>query len=111
MNLNGDKKMSHGLQFQVAYTWSKSIDDNSSTIAGDTFGTSLNSLYWFAPKSLRGLSDFNVGQNASVNVLSALASPKSNGLAKTALGGWHEGGIFKINTDVPTTASINGDYA
>src|SRR5882672_6835177 len=35
MNLNVDKRMSHGLQFQVAYTWSKSIDDNSATIAGD----------------------------------------------------------------------------
>jgi hypothetical protein len=109
MNLSVDKRLSHGLQFQVAYTWSKSIDDNSSTIAGDTFGTSLNSLYWFAPKSLRGLSDFNVGQNASVNVLWALPSPKSNGLAKTALGGWQVGSIFKINTGVPTTAIINGD--
>jgi len=50
--------MAHGLQFQVAYTWAKSIDDNSSTIAGDTFGNGLNSLYYFAPKSLRGLSDY-----------------------------------------------------
>jgi len=111
LNLNVEKRLGHGLQFQVAYTWSKSIDDNSSTIAGDTFGTSLNSLYWFAPKSLRGLSDFNVGQNASVNVLWALPSPKSNGLAKTALGGWQVGSIFKINTGVPTTAIINGDPA
>jgi hypothetical protein len=111
MNLSIDKRLSHGLQFQVAYTWSKSIDDNSSTTAGDTFGTSLNSLYWFAPKSLRGLSDFNVGQNASVNVLWALPSPKSNGVVKTALGGWQVGSIFKINTGVPTTAIINGDPA
>ncbi len=112
MNLNVDKRMSHGLQFQVAYTWSKSIDDNSSTIAGDTFSNSLNSLYWFAPKSLRGLSDFNVGQNASINVLWALPTPKSfDGLAKAAVGGWQVGGIFKINTGIPTTAIINGDPA
>jgi hypothetical protein len=112
MNVNVDKRMSHGLQFQVAYTWSKSLDDNSSTIAGDTFGNSLNSLYWFAPKSLRGLSDFNVSQSASINVLWALPTPKSfNGLVKAAVGGWQVGGIFKINTGVPTTAIFNGDPA
>jgi len=112
MNLNIDKRLSHGLQFQVAYTWSKSIDDNSATIAGDAFGNSLNSLYWFAPKSLRGLSDFNVGQSGSINVLWALPTPKSsNGFIKAAVGGWQVGGIVKINTGVPTTAIINGDPA
>ena len=111
MNLNIEKRLSHGLQFQIAYTWAKSIDDNSSTIAGDTFGNSLNSTYWFAPKSLRGLSDYNVGQNASINVLWALPSPKSEGLVKAALGGWQWGSIFKINTGVPTTVIINGDPA
>jgi hypothetical protein len=112
MNLNVDKRMGHGLQFQVAYTWSKSIDDNSSTIAGDTFGNSLNSLYWFAPKSLRGLSDFNVGQNASINLLWVLPTPKlSNGIVKAAGGGWQVGGIFKINSGIPTTVINNGDPA
>jgi hypothetical protein len=110
MNLTVDKRMSHGLQFQVAYTWSKSIDDNSSTIAGDTFLNSLNSLFWFAPKSLRGLSDFNVAHSASINALWALPTPQSfNGLAKAAVGGWQVGGIFKINTGVPTTVIFNGD--
>jgi hypothetical protein len=110
MNVNVDKRMSHGLQFQVAYTWSKSIDDNSSTIAGDTFGNGLNSLYYFAPRVLRGVSDYNVGQNASINVLWALPSPKSaNGLVKAVVGGWQVGSIFKINTGVPSTAIIGGD--
>src|SRR5258707_11806277 len=103
MNVELDKRMSHGLQFKLSYTWAKSIDDDSATIAGDTFGNSLNSLYWFAPKSLRGLSDFNVAQNASINVLWALPVPRSfNGLAKTVVGGWQLGGIFKINTGIPT---------
>src|SRR5260370_9254535 len=104
MNLNIDKRLGHGLQFQVAYTWSKSIDDNSSTIAGDTLGTSINSLYWFAPKSLRGLSDFNVGQNASITLLWALPTREtSNGFVKAALGGWTLGTISKLNTCAPPT--------
>jgi hypothetical protein len=112
MNLSIDKRLSHGFQFQVAYTWSKSIDDNSSTIAGDTFQNSINSLYWFAPKSLRGRSDFNVGQSAVINMLWAVPIPKSwNGFAKSAAGGWQMGGIFKINSGIPTTVIINGDPA
>jgi hypothetical protein len=110
MNLNVDKRMSHGLQFQFAYTWAKSIDDNSSTIAGDTFGNGLNSLFWFAPRALRGVSDYNVGQNASVNLLWALPTPKSShGFVNAAAGGWQVGGIFKWNTGVPTTVIFNGD--
>ena len=43
LNVNLDKKFSHDLQFQVAYTFSKSLDDTSQTIAGDTFGNGINS--------------------------------------------------------------------
>jgi len=112
LNINVDKRMSHGLQFQFAYTWAKSIDDNSSTIAGDTFGNGLNSLYYFSPKTLRGRSDFNVGQNISINALWALPTPKSlNGFAKAAVGGWQVGGIVKYNNGIPTTVINNGDPA
>jgi hypothetical protein len=112
MTVNIDKRLRHGFQFQVAYTWSKSIDDNSSTIAGDTFQTSLNSLYWFAPKSLRGLSDFNVSQSAAINGLWALPTPKlSNGFVRSAVAGWQLGSILKVNTGLPTTVIINGDPA
>jgi hypothetical protein len=110
LNVNIDKKMSHGLQFQFAYTWGKSIDDSSSTIAGDTFGNGLNSLYYFAPKSLRGPSDYNIAHSVSVNVLWAIPTPKSlNGFAKAAVGGWQMGGIVKYNSGVPTTPTIDSD--
>jgi hypothetical protein len=110
MNVGLDKRLTHGLRFQVSYTWSKSIDDDSSTVAGDTFGNSLNSLYWFAPRSLRGRSDFNVSQSASINLLAVVPTPRSlNAFAKTALGGWQMGGIYKINSGVPTTPIISGD--
>jgi hypothetical protein len=112
MNVSLDKKMTHGLQFLVADTWGRSIDDSSSTIAGDTFQQGLNSLYYFAPKSLRGPSDYNVANTLAVNVLWAIPTPKSwNGISKTALGGWQLGGIVKYNTGVPTTPIIGGDPA
>ena len=110
LDVNLEKKMSHGLQFQVAYTWAKSIDDSSSTIAGDTFEQGLNSLYYFAPKSLRGPSDYNVDHTLSINTLWAIPTPKSwNGFASTALGGWQMGGIVTYNSGIPTTPIIGGD--
>jgi hypothetical protein len=110
LNVNLEKRMGHGFQFQFAYTWGKSLDESSSTIAGDTFEQGLNSLYYFDPKSLRGPSDFNVGQTVAVNALWAVPTPPSlNGIAKSVLGGWQMGGIVKYNTGVPTTPIIAGD--
>jgi hypothetical protein len=110
LNVGVDKKMGHGLQFQAAYTWGRSIDDSSSTIAGDTFEQGLNSLFWFAPHALRGPSDFNVTHTLSINTLWAIPTPQSwTGFAKSALGGWQMGGIVKYNSGVPTTPVIGND--
>jgi hypothetical protein len=67
-------------------------------------------LFYQNIRALRGRSDFNVGQNLSLNALWALPTPKSlNGFAKAAIGGWQVGGIAKLNNGVPTTVIINGD--
>jgi hypothetical protein len=110
LNVNLNKRMSHGLQFQFSYTWGKSLDASSSTIAGDTFNQGLNSLFYFAPKSLRGPSDYNVAHTVAVSALWAIPTPHSfNGFAKAALGGWQMGGIVEYNSGVPTTPIIGGD--
>src|SRR5215469_8576480 len=41
------KRMSHGFQVQGTYTWGKSMDTSSASVAGDTFGNSISSLHWF----------------------------------------------------------------
>jgi hypothetical protein len=76
LNVNVDKKLAHGFQFQVAYTWSKSIDDDSSTIAGDSFSNGLNSVFYAIPRALRGPSDFNIGQSLTINGLWVVPTPK-----------------------------------
>jgi hypothetical protein len=108
LTANVQKRMAHGFQVQVAYTWSKSLDADSSTIAGDTFANGLNSLFYAAPRALRGPSDFNVTHSLSINGLWDVPGPKS-GIGKTVLGGWELGSIFKVNNGIPTTPIIDGD--
>jgi hypothetical protein len=100
------KRMSHGVQLQGTFTWSKSIDTSSASVAGDTFGNSISSLDWFDLKLSRGLSDFNVGRTFVVNGTWEVPSPKSlSGPAKLALGGWELGLIFTASDGVPFTAT------
>jgi hypothetical protein len=98
------KRMSHGFQVQGTYTWSKSIDTSSASVAGDTFGNSISSLDWFDLKLNRALSDFNVGRTLVVNGTWELPTPKSwSAPAQWALGGWELGLIFTASDGVPST--------
>jgi hypothetical protein len=98
------KRMSHGFQVQGTFTWSKSIDTSSASVAGDTFGNSISSLDWFDLKLSRGLSDFNVARTLVVNGTWELPTPKSfSAPAQWALGGWELGLIFTASDGVPFT--------
>src|SRR6184192_1291803 len=100
------KRMSHGFQVQGVFTWSKSIDTSSASVAGDTFGNSISSLHWFDMRLSRGLSDFNVGRPLVVNGTWEVPTPKSlAGPAQWALGGWELGLIFTASDGVPFTAT------
>ena len=110
LNVNLDKRFSHGLQFQVAYTFSKSLDDTSQTIAGDTFANGINSPWWWLPQAFYGPSDFNVGHTLTINALYTIPTPKSwSGAMKEALADWELGGIFSYNSGTPTTPINSGD--
>ena len=98
------KRMSHGFQVQGIFTWAKSIDTSSASVAGDGFGNSISSLEWFNMRLDRGPSDFNVGRTLVVNGVWDVPSPKSmTGPADWALGGWEFGIIFTASDGVPFT--------
>ena len=102
------KRMSHGFQVQGTYTWSRSIDTSSATVAGDAFGNSIASLqFFFDPKLSRGLSDFNVSHTFVINGLWELPAPKSyKGVARLLTDGWQLGVIFTVSTGVPFTPTF-----
>jgi Carboxypeptidase regulatory-like domain/TonB-dependent Receptor Plug Domain len=98
------KRLSHGFQVQGVFTWAKSMDTSSASVAGDTFGNSISSLHWFDMRLSRGLSDFNVDKTLVLNGTWELGTPKSlAGPAQWALGGWELGLIFTASGGVPFT--------
>ena len=112
LELQMAKRMSHGLQLQGVYTWGKSIDTSSATVAGDAFGNSISSLTWFDPRVSRGLSDFNIGRTFVVNGTWEVPTPKSfAGPARWIANGWQLGLIFTASDGVPfsPTFATGGD--
>jgi len=104
MELQLAKRMSHGFQVQGTFTWGKSMDTSSATVAGDAFNNSISSLDWFDMKLTRGLSDYNVGRSFVLNATWELPSPKSwSGPAKWISEGWQLGTILTLSDGVPFT--------
>jgi hypothetical protein len=100
------KRMSHGFQAQGTFTWAKSIDTSSATLAGDAFGNSISSLHYFDTRLTRGLSDFNVGRTLVLNANWEVPGAKSwSGPAKWVTDGWELGMIFTASDGVPFTAT------
>ena len=98
------KRMSHGFQVQGTFTWGKSMDTSSATLAGDAFGNSISSLNWFDMSLTRGLSDFNVGRTLVLNGTWDVPAPKSfSGPARWLTDGWELGMIFTVSDGVPFT--------
>lgn len=103
------KKFSHNFQVQGSYTWGKNIDTSSASTNADAYTNFVEPL-WFCSACSRGLSDFDIRHNVSINAIWQLPSPKSWGsIASYTLGGWQLGGIFSGHTGSPFTPGINGD--
>lgn len=98
------RRMNHGFQMQSTFTWGKSMDTSSATVAGDAFGNSISSLNYFDMRLTRGLSDFNVGRTLVVNGTWEVPTAKSfSGAAKWVTDGWELGLILTVSDGVPFT--------
>jgi hypothetical protein len=108
--LSATKRLSHGFQGQVAYTFGKNLDDTSSATVADVYQNSISSPYWFCSSCQRALSDFNIKHNVTVSLVWNVPSPQNWGsVANHVLGGWEVGSIFTAHTGVPVTPLISGD--
>jgi hypothetical protein len=103
-----------GLVFGANYTWSHSIDNNSSFF-GDDLGanpTGFGFLNAFNPSLDRGDSDFDARHRMAVNFNwdIPVAKNASNYLVKNALGGWQLSGIFTFQTGQPFSIFDSGIF-
>jgi hypothetical protein len=106
------KRVTHGLEFHVAYTWGKSIDTLSATEADDAFPNGLFNQLFFDQRTSRGLSDFNVSQTLVLSFTWEAPAPSPNsGFLKWPLSGWQFGGVYKASSGQPFTPILGGDPA
>jgi hypothetical protein len=104
------KTVSHGIQLHAAYTFSKSIDTLSATVADDSFPNGLMNPLFFDQRTSRGLSDFDVRQNFVTNLTwETPVAKRGLRFTKWALSGWQLGGIYKASTGQPFTPVLGGD--
>jgi hypothetical protein len=106
-----DQRLTHGLQLRGSYTWGRSIDSGSSSIAGDQFANSPSSLpLWFDPRTRRGLSDFNLSQIGVISLLWDSPELKQGPEALRWAGdGWQTGAIYQAASGAPFSVLIAGD--
>jgi len=94
----GEKRFSHGLQFQFAYTWSKSIDNASS------FEEILNPFNY---RLSRSLSLFDARHRVVFSYYWELPIPKHQGFMGKLVNGWATSGIITYQTGFPIRLGIS----
>jgi outer membrane receptor protein involved in Fe transport len=94
------KRFSRGLQFQAAYTFSKSIDD------GSTFEETLNP---FNPRASRALSLFNSAQRFVISYDWDLPIRTYSGFKGKVLDDWSISGITQFQSGFPIRLNTEDD--
>jgi hypothetical protein len=103
-----NRRFTSGIEFQVAYTWSRLI---SSTLNQDTEGKNnpVQNAYNLAAEKALGTQD--QPQTLTLNFIYDLPFFKksSNPFTKQTLGGWEIVGIYTARSGLPTTVCIDHD--
>ena len=113
MELTLRHKMSHGLQFDFNYTFSKSMDINSDAERigqwGGLGGQIINS---WNPNEERAVSDFDATHQFNANWIYELPFGKgrtfassAHGFADAVIGGWQLSGLFRLTSGFPVNIS------
>ncbi|MBZ5659389.1 MAG: carboxypeptidase regulatory-like domain-containing protein [Acidobacteriia bacterium] len=104
------KQLSHGLQLQGSYTWSKCEDTGSNMAFNDPFQNSLPDYFYFDHRLTKGLCDYNISQNGVVSFIYNIPGIGSKtGFTSKVLGGWQVGTIITVQSGSPFTPVIGND--
>jgi hypothetical protein len=114
LQIKVNKSLSHGLQAQGSYTWSKSLDTGSTSVGTDAFSNSLTNTQYILPRLNKGPSDFDARHNATIHFTWALGGEERAGAStsgKRALltHGWELGSILQLSSGTPFSMILGGD--
>jgi hypothetical protein len=113
MQVNLRKGMTHGVQFDLNYTYSKSIDISSDAERiGPWSGLSGQIINSWDPKSLRAISDYDTTHQINANWIAELPFGKgrwlgrnAHGFAEAIIGGWQLSGLARWTSGFPVSIS------
>jgi hypothetical protein len=113
LQLRFQKRMSHGVAFQVNYSWAKSLDTGTGNGHGSGVDIYQNA---YSPAANYGLSDFNATGTLIGQVVYELPFGSGrqfalHGVADQILGGWRVSSVFQWHTGTPFTPVIQGSVA
>lgn len=110
--LSALKRYRHGFQFQVSYTFSRTIDETQGQLSfdatnGSVFGTDPENR-----KTDRGLADFHVTHVLSFNYTWDLPFGKNRkGVSGGIVQGWQVNGITSVRSGTPFTPFILNNWS
>jgi hypothetical protein len=101
----------HGLNVQVAYTWSRTFDTTQGQVyVADCFAAfgSGQSTDPTNARTDRGPSCFDVPHNLRLNFIYRFPNMKSNGFLSKVVNGWWMANIFSIQSGYPFNVNATG---
>jgi len=107
------KRLSAGYQFDLNYTYSKSMDLYSQNESRLGYGFPNSVLNALNPRAQRAVSDFDMTHQVNANWVAELPFGKGKkllnrgGIVDEALGGWQLTGLFRLTSGLPFSA-MNG---
>jgi hypothetical protein len=117
LQLRVEKRFSHGLEALVTYTWSKSIDDASSTDGSVTWlgGISNGPEDYNNRRLERGLSTFDIPRVLQFSYVYELPIGRGKAIGgnmppvlNAIIGGWQTNGIWRFTDGRPLLLSVSG---
>ena len=105
-----EKRYSNGLSFLGAYTWGKSIDEQSQASLG--FDNSVGTRNEYDYRAEKARSDYDIAHRFVVSYSYDLPFGRNQkGAAKLILQGWQFVGIHSFNTGNPYTIHASQDFS
>ncbi len=102
LQLQFQRRLSHGLQVLSSYTWSHSIDDASAGSVANTTNIFVPSIN---PSANRGPSDFDIRNAFSAGITYDVPAPKINAFTNAVLRGWSLQSLIQARSATPVDVS------